>query len=61
MKEKKLNRTVHELKIKENYYYDVKFGRKTFELRKDDRDYQEGDLLHFHVISSFDSKEKFVA
>ena len=56
-----LNRTVHELKIKENYYYDVKYGHKTFELRKDDRDYQEGDLLRFHVISSFDSKERFVA
>lgn len=56
-----LNRTVHELKIKENYYYAVKFGRKTFELRKDDRDYQEGELIRFHVISNWDGKERFVA
>lgn len=34
-----------ELKILPQYYQDVVSGRKTFELRKDDRDYQIHDLL----------------
>lgn len=39
---------VHELKIKEEYYKEVALGRKTFELRKDDRDYEVGDLIKFN-------------
>lgn len=39
---------VHELKIKEEYYRDVALGRKTFELRKNDRNYQVGDLIKFN-------------
>ena len=38
---------LHELKIKEEYLEDIKSGKKTFELRKNDRDYQVGDLIHF--------------
>ena len=41
---------IHELKIKEKYYKDVALGYKTFELRKNDRDYQEGDLIKFTVV-----------
>ena len=38
---------LHELKIKREYYEAILFGKKTFELRKNDRDYQAGDLIHF--------------
>lgn len=36
---------VHKLKIKTQYFVDVKNGRKTFELRKNDRDFKVGDTL----------------
>lgn len=35
----------HEVKIAPSYYGDVISGRKRFELRKNDRDYKEGDRL----------------
>lgn len=35
----------HELKIKPEYFEAVRSGQKTFELRKNDRNYQVGDLL----------------
>ena len=38
---------LHELKIKEDYFYAIVRGEKTFELRRNDRDYQVGDLIHF--------------
>lgn len=38
---------LHELKILHKYLIDVSLGKKTFELRKNDRDYQVGDLIHF--------------
>lgn len=38
---------LHELKIKEKFFYDVRDGYKKAELRKDDRDYKVGDLIHF--------------
>lgn len=38
---------LHELKILHKYLIDVSLGIKTFELRKNDRDYQVGDLIHF--------------
>ena len=38
---------LHELKIKHEYFEEVDRGRKTFELRKNDRNYQVGDLIHF--------------
>ena len=41
---------LHELKIKEVYFKDVLAGAKTFEIRKNDRDFQQGDLIHFNVI-----------
>lgn len=36
---------IHELKLDTFYFDDVKSGLKTFEIRKNDRDYQVGDLL----------------
>ena len=44
----------HEVKILPNYYEDVLSGKKTFELRKDDRDYKVGDLI---VLKEYDSSE----
>ena len=41
---------IHELKIKENYYNDIKKGIKTFELRRNDRDFQVGDMILFKVV-----------
>lgn len=45
---------LHELKIKDNYYWDVFHGYKSFELRKNDRDYQVGDLIHFVDVNGND-------
>ena len=38
---------LHVLKIENNYYSAVMEGRKRAEFRKDDRDFKEGDLIHF--------------
>lgn len=38
---------LHELKILHKYLIDVSRGAKTFELRKNDRDYKTGDLIRF--------------
>ena len=35
----------HKLKILSRYYEAILQGKKTFEVRKDDRPYQEGDTL----------------
>ena len=58
---------LHELKIKHEYLIEVDRGRKTFELRKNDRDYQVGDLIHFvdidgnnHIIGNPPYNKKLV-
>lgn len=38
-------RKIHEIKIGASFYDDAASGRKPFELRKNDRDYKEGDIL----------------
>lgn len=38
----------HELKTWPEYFKEVKSGRKTFEVRKNDRDFCEGDILHLN-------------
>lgn len=48
---------LHELKIKAQYYLDIVIGGKTFEIRKDDRDYKVGDLIKFNVIQTEKDKE----
>lgn len=47
--------TLHELKILHEYLIDVSIGKKTFELRKNDRDYQVGDLIRFIDVREDDS------
>lgn len=41
---------LHELETKYEYLVEIALGNKTFELRKNDRDYQVGDLIHFIAI-----------
>lgn len=41
---------LHELKIKEEFYRDIILGLKTFEIRKNDRDYQLKDLIRFRIV-----------
>ena len=36
---------IHELKILPEYFNDVLSGKKTFEIRKNDRPFKKGDLL----------------
>lgn len=39
---------VHDVKLGTTFFDDVKTGRKTFELRKNDRGYKEGDIIVAH-------------
>lgn len=39
---------VHDVKLGTTFFDDVKTGRKTFELRKNDREYKEGDTIVMH-------------
>ena len=45
---------IHKLKIRPQFFNDIAFGRKTFELRKDDRvgGYQVGDRLKLMEYNS---------
>ena len=43
---------VIEIKLQQQFYDDVKTGRKPFELRKNDRDYQVGDILRIREINA---------
>lgn len=45
---------VHELKILPQYFDAVRLGYKSFELRKDDRDYRVGDIL---LLKEWNGKE----
>lgn len=40
----------HELKIAPQYFQAVIEGRKTFEIRKDDRGFQAGDTVRMHEL-----------
>lgn len=41
----------HELTLPAEYFNDVATGKKPFDVRKNDRDYKEGDLLILHEIN----------
>ena len=49
---------IHSLKIDQIYFDVVANGRKTYEIRLNDRNYQEGDGVHLYVP---DGKEIIVA
>jgi len=40
-----MRKVIHELKIHPEYYWEVFLGHKTFEIRKNDRDFQTGDMV----------------
>jgi hypothetical protein len=46
---------VHELKILNEYFIHVKSGLKTFELRKNDRDFIAGDVV---VLKEIDEEKQ---
>ena len=44
----------HELKLHPRYFHRVADGTKTFEIRKNDRDFQVGDRL---ILNEFDPEQ----
>lgn len=47
---------VHELKINVNYFKHVLIGNKTFEVRKNDREYKVGDSI---VLNEWNNEEQY--
>ena len=45
---------LHQLKIKQCYLIHILEGRKAFEVRKNDRDFQAGDTIRFLPIADVD-------
>lgn len=43
---------IHELKIKNEYWAEIYEGAKMFELRKNDRDFQVGDIIQFKLVDA---------
>lgn len=43
---------IHELKILPKYFDDIRYGKKRFELRRNDRDFKVGDYL---ALNEFDT------
>ena len=50
--QKKHESFTHALKCEDKYFIALVRGEKTFEIRKNDRDYRVGDRLHLWEISS---------
>lgn len=48
---------IHKIKIRESFANAVDCGDKTFEVRKNDRGYQKGDLVSFVVLYDSDGCE----
>lgn len=45
-----MSRQHHDLKIETQYYNDIENGDKNFEIRKNDRNYQIGDMVYFKEV-----------
>lgn len=48
----------HELKLDVKYFEDVKSGKKNFEIRKNDRDFQVGDVLELKAYKNYKNDKK---
>lgn len=46
-------RLIHSFKILYEFAEEVRTGNKLFELRKNDRGYQVGDLIRFNVVGHY--------
>ena len=46
----------HELKVIEPYYSAVKRGDKTFEIRNNDRGFQQGDIVNLRLFCPTEKK-----
>lgn len=44
---------LHKLEIKHEYLVDITLGKRNFDIRKNDRDYQVGDLINFVEVNEF--------
>lgn len=42
---------LHQLKTKSKYFMDVAIGKKTFEVRKNDRDFHVGDFIGLNEMT----------
>ena len=42
----------HFLKIEPQYFHAIRLGRKNFEIRKNDRDFHEGDMVHLQEYAA---------
>lgn len=47
---------IHELKVHPSYFIPLCTGEKSFEVRKNDRDFQVGDVLHLRPYNKEKSK-----
>lgn len=45
---------VHELKLHKHFFSDVASGKKTFELRKNDRKFEVGDII---ILEEWDGRD----
>lgn len=45
----------HELKVWIDYYADIRDGKKNFEVRYNDRDFQVGDILQLHEYNNLEN------
>lgn len=41
---------IHELKTWKEFFWNIETGKKNFEVRKNDRDFHNGDVLHLKEI-----------
>lgn len=49
---------IHQLKIEKQYFEQIVLGKKTFEVRRNDRDFHEGDYLGLNEITDHPCNDK---